>query len=186
MFPFDDVTIQRDNLMTAVHDDVAVGIYFYSTSHKVCACIFITWWRHQMKKIRVTGPLCGEFTGPGEFPTQRPVMRSFGVFFYLRGRVNTGEACDLRGHQAHYGVIVMDVVTIQWDTLMTVVHDDVAVRIYFYSTSHKLGACIVVVCYSQMETDFRRIHPRRLLSEGLFTLLRTLGTYFTDKIRHPS
>ena len=34
--------------------------------------------------FRVTGHLCGEFTGPGEFPTQRPVTRSFGVFFYLR------------------------------------------------------------------------------------------------------
>ena len=34
--------------------------------------------------FRVTGPLCGEFTGPGEFPTQRPVTRSFDVFFELR------------------------------------------------------------------------------------------------------
>ena len=34
--------------------------------------------------FRVTGPLCGEFTGPGELPTQRPVMRSFDVFFDLR------------------------------------------------------------------------------------------------------
>ena len=25
----------------------------------------------------------GEFTGPGEFPTQRPVTRSFDVFFDL-------------------------------------------------------------------------------------------------------
>ena len=33
---------------------------------------------------RVTGPLCGEFTGPGEFPTQRPVTWSFDVFFDLR------------------------------------------------------------------------------------------------------
>ena len=32
----------------------------------------------------VTGPLCGEFTGPGEFPTQRPVTRSFDVLFDLR------------------------------------------------------------------------------------------------------
>ena len=32
----------------------------------------------------VTGPLCGEFTGLGEFPTQRPVTRSFDVFFDLR------------------------------------------------------------------------------------------------------
>ena len=34
--------------------------------------------------FRVTGPLCGEFTGPGEFPAQRPVPRSFDVFFDLR------------------------------------------------------------------------------------------------------
>ena len=31
--------------------------------------------------FRVTGPLCEEFTGPGEFPAQRPVTRSFDVFF---------------------------------------------------------------------------------------------------------
>ena len=34
--------------------------------------------------FRVTDPLCGEFTGPGEIPTQRPVTRSFDVFFDLR------------------------------------------------------------------------------------------------------
>ena len=34
--------------------------------------------------FRITGPLCGEFTGPSEFPTQRTVTRSFDVFFYLR------------------------------------------------------------------------------------------------------
>ena len=44
-----------------------------------------SWWRHQNGDIfRVTGPLCGEFTGPGEFPTQRPVTRSFDVSFDLR------------------------------------------------------------------------------------------------------
>ena len=34
--------------------------------------------------FRVTGPLCGEFTGPGEFPAQRPVTRSFDGFVDLR------------------------------------------------------------------------------------------------------
>ena len=34
--------------------------------------------------FRVTGPLCGEFTGPGEFPAQRPVARSFDVYYDLR------------------------------------------------------------------------------------------------------
>ena len=32
----------------------------------------------------VTCPLCGEFTGHGEFPSQRPVTRIFDVFFDLR------------------------------------------------------------------------------------------------------
>ena len=45
----------------------------------------LSWWRHQMETFfRITGPLCGEFPGPGEFPTQRPVTRSFDVFFDLR------------------------------------------------------------------------------------------------------
>ena len=34
--------------------------------------------------FRVTGHLCGEFTVPGEFSTQRPVTRSFDVYFDLR------------------------------------------------------------------------------------------------------
>ena len=34
--------------------------------------------------FRVTGPLCGEFSSLGEFPTQRPVTRSFDVFCDLR------------------------------------------------------------------------------------------------------
>ena len=34
--------------------------------------------------FRITGHLCGEFTGPGEFPTQRPVTRNFDVYFDLR------------------------------------------------------------------------------------------------------
>ena len=33
--------------------------------------------------FRVTGPLCGEFTGPGGFPAQRPVTRSFDNVFDL-------------------------------------------------------------------------------------------------------
>ena len=34
--------------------------------------------------FRVTGHLCGEFTGPGEFPAQWPVTRGIDVFFDLR------------------------------------------------------------------------------------------------------
>ena len=46
----------------------------------------------------------------GEFPSQRPVTRSFDVFFDLRLNkrwVNNRDAGDLRRHCAHYDVIVM-------------------------------------------------------------------------------
>ena len=46
----------------------------------------------------------------GEFPSQRPVTRSFDVFSDLRMNkwwVNNHEAGELRRHQAHYDVTVM-------------------------------------------------------------------------------
>ena len=62
--------------------------------------------------FRVTGRLCGEFTGPGEFPTQRPVTRSFDfslICVSINGWVNNREAGDLRRYRAHYDVIVMGI-----------------------------------------------------------------------------
>ena len=44
-----------------------------------------TWWRHQMETFSVLLAICaGNSPVPGEFPTQRPVTRSFDVFFDLR------------------------------------------------------------------------------------------------------
>ena len=50
-------------------------------AHKICWSMMTS---SNGNIFRVTGPLCGEFTGPGEFPAQRPVTRSFDVFFDLR------------------------------------------------------------------------------------------------------
>ena len=47
---------------------------------------------------------------PGEFPTQRPVTRSFDVFFDLRPNKQLSknrEAGDFRRNHAHCDVIVM-------------------------------------------------------------------------------
>ena len=62
--------------------------------------------------FRFTDPLYGEFTSPGEFPTQRPVTRSFDVFSDLRvkkrlSKQPRGWCGDLRRQRAHYYVIVM-------------------------------------------------------------------------------
>ena len=43
------------------------------------------WWRHQMETFSLLLAICaGNSPVPGEFPTQRPVTRSFDVYFDLR------------------------------------------------------------------------------------------------------
>ena len=46
-------------------------------------CVW-TWWRHQMETFSALLAICtGNSPVPGEFPAQRPVTRSFDVFFDL-------------------------------------------------------------------------------------------------------
>ena len=46
---------------------------------------FVTWWRHKMETFSALLALCaGNSPATGEFPSQRPVTRSFDVFFDLR------------------------------------------------------------------------------------------------------
>ena len=72
--------------------------------------LFVTWWRHQMEAFSPLLAICaGNSPVTGEFPTQRPVTRSFVAFFDLRinGWVNNRKAGDLRRHRTYYDSIVM-------------------------------------------------------------------------------
>ena len=43
------------------------------------------WWRHQMETLSALLAICaGNSPVPGDFPAQRPVTRSFDIFFDLR------------------------------------------------------------------------------------------------------
>ena len=58
-----------------------------SNSQLICCyqCSFISWWRHQMETFSALLTICaGNSPVPGVFPTQKPVTRSFDVFFDLR------------------------------------------------------------------------------------------------------
>ena len=47
------------------------------------------WWRHQMETFSALLAICaGNSPVPGEFPAQRPVTRSFDVFFDLNKRLS--------------------------------------------------------------------------------------------------
>ena len=64
-----------------------------------------SWWRHQMETFSAVLALCvGSSPITGEFPSQRPLTRTFDVFFDLPLNKRFG---DLRRHLAHYDVGVM-------------------------------------------------------------------------------
>ena len=83
----------------------------WNTFENVASKMFNTWWRHQMETFSAVLAICaGNSPVPGEFPAQRPVARSFNVFFDLRLNKrlsNQREAGDLRRYRAHYDVNVM-------------------------------------------------------------------------------
>ena len=69
------------------------------------------WWRHQMESFSELLAICaGNSPVTGDFPAQRPVTRSFDVFFDLRlikRFVNNRKTGDLRRYRAHCDVIAM-------------------------------------------------------------------------------
>ena len=67
---------------------------------------------------RVTGPLWGGIHPTGEFPSQKPMKRSFGVFFDMH--LNNREAGDFKRNHTHYDVIVI------WPKYATILIEGVA------------------------------------------------------------
>ena len=57
--------------------------------------------------FRVTGLLCGEFTGHREFPSQRSVAQSFDIFFDLRLSKRLYKQSERLWFETNYDVIVM-------------------------------------------------------------------------------
>ena len=80
-----------------------LGTTYCVLSTPVC----ITQWRHQMETFSALLALCvGNPAVTGGFPSQRPVTRSFDVFFDLSW-ANNPDIGDLRRHRAHYDVTIM-------------------------------------------------------------------------------
>ena len=64
--------------------------------------------------FRVTGHLCGEFTGP-KSQWHRALMFSL-ICVWINGWVNNREAGDLRRHRANYNVRVMSCMCVTYTT----------------------------------------------------------------------
>ena len=76
------------------------GIYQVTGSH---GTFWWSWWRHQMETFSALLAICaGNSPVTGEFPPQRPVTRSFDVFFDLRLNIllNNQDAGDFSCHRS--------------------------------------------------------------------------------------
>ena len=72
---------------------------------------YSSWWRHQMETFSALLALCaGNSPITGEFPSQRPLTRSFDfslICAWINGWVNSRKAGNFGRHRAHYDVTVM-------------------------------------------------------------------------------
>ena len=87
------------SILESLFDQCSIPVRFYIYS-VACSCVpclpylyywlcngtpNVSWWRHQMEAFSALLTLCaGNSPVTGEFPAQRPVTRSYDVFFDLR------------------------------------------------------------------------------------------------------
>ena len=99
-------------------------------------------WKH----FRVTGSLCGEFTGPRWIPLTKASDAE--VFFHLRltdSWANNGTAGDLRSYRAHYDVIVISTECANlWDALYLRTANTYCVTFYPTKYAHHFGVHDIV------------------------------------------
>ena len=92
MKAFKKFKISNDNgyIMYNTSQKCAHGLclvmFYVQTDFTGTIHVFLTaWWRHQMETFSALLAICARNSPvPGEFPTQRPVTRTFDVFFDLR------------------------------------------------------------------------------------------------------
>ena len=82
----------RWNFLGAHHDVIMAWTrcthychFFVSFTSHTASNVEFSWWRHQMEQFSALLAICaGSSPVPGDFPAQRPVTRSFDVFFDLQ------------------------------------------------------------------------------------------------------
>ena len=125
-------------------------------------------WRHQLEKFSAILAFCvGNSPVTGEFPAQRPVTRSFDVFFDLdlnKCLTNNREAGDLRRHRTHYTGIVM------WCTDYFVDSPSAAVVLTI------LGQAGINVWY--FEDDFKSIFSIEALCILIHSSVKSVPSFF--------
>ena len=81
---------------------------FHTIQYSLVFIIIISWWHGNI--FRVSGHLCGDFTGPRWIPHTKANDAELWYFFncvWINGCINNGGAGDLIRYRAHYDVYVI-------------------------------------------------------------------------------
>ena len=139
--------------------------------------------------LRVTSPLCGEFTGHRWIPLTKASDAEHWCFRWsapwINGWVNTREAGELRHHRAHYDVIVMrsecfHLKSSSWRTfrVSTTTSDWKFTGVSTKSTINNIPALVQIMAwcrpgdkplYEPWWLDYRRIYASLVLNEITIT-----------------
>ena len=79
-----DFHIFSNFLLNCVLNFIFFQIFFFTVCWILVSYFAMSWWHHQMETFSALLAICaGNSPASSEFPTQRPVTRSFDVFFDL-------------------------------------------------------------------------------------------------------
>ena len=97
--------------------------------------------------FRVTGPLCGEFTGHRWIPRTKGSDAELWCFLWstsdINGWVNNCEAGDLKRHHAHYDVTEMHIQLLKlWNICVLSTNDDIVLStVNHFRKKNEMCAC---------------------------------------------
>ena len=148
-----------------------------------------TWWCHEMETFSVLMAICaGNSLVTGEFPTQRPVTRSFDVFFDL--------CLNKRLSKPLWGWWFKMPSRPLWrhcngehevNTRITIAHTHCHPRlpplVHFQWRICNLQQSLVTICFCKVEPEWRKFNTKReIQSRATIQLISMIpGASFTNK-----
>ena len=101
----DELTTNKNKRLSISRPSTCCFLSYYQIRHLIMMTFMMT--SSNGNIFRVTGHLCGEFTGPRWSPHTKASDAELWCFLKINGWVNNRKAGDLRRNRAHYDVIVM-------------------------------------------------------------------------------
>ena len=164
--------------------DIYVKTFFSANCFRGSLCN-IPWWRHQMETFSVLLAICaGNSLVPGEFPAQRPVTRSFDVFFDLHPNKQLSKqwwGWWFEMPSVHYDVTIMTCIQ---RTLLIILWWTNALLFFFWKTSVILlrPECILITSIPSSLENMDQAPIPSMIFDWILNLTKITRFYIPHKL----